>query len=233
MSDLKILVVDDEVKLTEVIRSYLEKSQFQVWTVHNCKDARALMSEVKPDLMILDLMLPDQSGESFCKEVRTYSNMPIIMLTAKVSEADFLNGLEIGADDYMTKPFSVRQLVAKVQALLRRTVTYSEVKTEDSPLIVHGELELCMTSRTVKKSGELVSLTPSEFKILACLMGHPKKVFTRDELIERALGEDFIGFDRTVDSYIKNLRQKIEKDTKNPQFIMTVHGVGYRLGGLL
>lgn len=232
----RILVVDDEVKLTEVILSYLEKSDYQVFTAHSCEEARMSIAENQPDLMILDLMLPDQSGESFCVEVREKSLMPIIMLTAKTDEADFLKGLAIGADDYMTKPFSVRQLVAKVGALLRRLemdVDSVNAHPSHSPL---GEsrpqgLIIKEESWEVIKGNKIISTTPNEFRILSCLMRHPQKVFTREELILMALGDDFEGFDRTVDSYIKNLRQKIEEDTKNPKIILTVHGIGYKYGG--
>lgn len=225
-----ILVVDDEIKIAEVVKSYLEKSGFTVFVAHDCAQAQLVLDRHPVDLMILDLMLPDMSGEDFCKKTRQTSRIPIIMLTAKVEEADFLNGLAIGADDYVTKPFSVRQLVAKVQALLRRSVeSYAPLTTQFS--YFGGDLVIDTNRHEVHKQGQPVSLTPNEFKILLCLATSPHKVFSREALIMSALGEDYEGYDRTVDSHIKNLRQKIETDTKNPKYILTVHGVGYRFGG--
>lgn len=230
MKPQRILVVDDEVKIAAVVRSYLEKSGYEVFEAYDCAQAQTVLDTRQPDLMILDLMLPDMSGEEFCKLTRKKSRIPIIMLTAKVEEADVLQGLDIGADDYVTKPFSVRQLVARVQALLRRS------GTEPAPLAnilsFNGrDLLIEPQKHEVRKQEELLNLTPNEFKILMTLVTHPHKVFTREELIVSALGMDFDGFDRTVDSHIKNLRQKIETDTKNPKYILTVHGIGYRFGG--
>lgn len=230
MKPQKILVVDDEVKIAAVVRSYLEKSGYEVIEAYDCAQAQTALEGQCPDLMILDLMLPDMSGEEFCKQVRKRSRIPIIMLTAKVEEADVLQGLDIGADDYVTKPFSVRQLVARVQALLRRS------GTDAAPLaniLSFNESDLMIEPQKheVRKQGVLLSLTPNEFKILMTLVTYPNKVFTREELIVSALGIDFDGFDRTVDSHIKNLRQKIETETKNPKYILTVHGIGYRFGG--
>lgn len=230
MKSHRVLIVDDEVKIAEVVRSYLEKSGFQVYEATTCTEARGIIERHQPDLMILDLMLPDMSGEAFCREVRTHSQMPIIMLTAKVEEADILNGLEIGADDYITKPFSVRQLVARVQALLRRSGAAAfpvpnQLSFDGQDLVIEPQ------SRVVRKQGETVNLTPNEYKILMSLVTYPNKVFTREELIAAALGMDYEGYDRTVDSHIKNLRQKIETDSKCPKYILTVHGVGYRFGG--
>lgn len=230
MKPQKILVVDDEIKLAEVVRSYLEKSGYEVFEAYDCAQAQAVLDRNQPDLMILDLMLPDMSGEDFCRQVRRQSRIPIIMLTAKVEESDILQGLDIGADDYVTKPFSVRQLVARVQALLRRSAADAVPLTNqlcfnDRDLVIEPQ------KHEVRKRGELLNLTPNEFKILMTLVTYPNKVFTREELIVSALGMDFEGFDRTVDSHIKNLRQKIETETKNPKYILTVHGVGYRFGG--
>lgn len=226
----RILVVDDEVKIAEVVRSYLEKSGYEVFEAYDCAQAKKALDTYSPDLMILDLMLPDMSGEDFCRQVRKTSRIPIIMLTAKVEEADILLGLDIGADDYVTKPFSVRQLVARVQALLRRSgeeaaPLVNMLSFNDQDLVVEPQ------KHEVRKQGEPVSLTPNEFKILMALITYPHKVFTREELIVSALGMDFDGFDRTVDSHIKNIRQKIETDTKAPKYILTVHGLGYRFGG--
>lgn len=226
----RILVVDDEVKIAEVVRSYLEKSGYEVFEAYDCAQAQKILDNQQPNLMILDLMLPDMSGEEFCKLVRKQSRIPIIMLTAKVEEADILKGLDIGADDYITKPFSVRQLVARVQALIRRSGEEA-VPLANMMSFNNRDLVIEPHKREVRKQSELVNLTPNEFKILMTLVSYPHKVFTREELIVSALGMDFEGFDRTVDSHIKNLRQKIETDTKDLKYILTVHGIGYRFGG--
>jgi len=226
----RILIVDDEVKIAEVIRSYLEKSGYEVYDAQTCAQARGILKTAGADLMILDLMLPDMSGEAFCREVRRDSQIPILMLTAKVAEAEILQGLEIGADDYVTKPFSVRQLVARVQALLRRSRITQEPQTAVLSFC-GGELEMEPEKYEVRRSGAPVSLTPNEFRLLLALAANPHRVFTREDLIRAAFGNDFDGYDRTVDSHIKNLRQKIETDPKTPRYILTVFGVGYRFGG--
>jgi DNA-binding response OmpR family regulator len=230
MKPQRILIVDDEVKIAEVVRSYLEKEGYEVFEAYDCAQAQQILDNHEPNLMILDLMLPDMSGEEFCRHVRKKSRIPIIMLTAKVEEASILKGLEIGADDYVTKPFSVRQLVARVQALLRRS---GEESLPLANLISFNGQDLVVEPQKheVRKRGELVNLTPNEFKILMTLVSYPNKVFTREELIVSALGMDFEGFDRTIDSHIKNIRQKIETETKDPKYILTVHGIGYRFGG--
>lgn len=231
MKNHSILIVEDEIKISSVIKSYLENCGYEVFEAQDCFTARNILNINNPSLIILDLMLPDLSGEDFCREVRKTSRIPIIMLTAKVEETDILRGLEIGADDYMVKPFSVKQLVARVQSLLRRS--------HDAiiPLVnrIHfnaDDLVIEPLKYEVRKKGNLVNLTPNEFKILMVLVTYPNRVFTREALIVSALGSDFEGFDRTVDSHIKNIRQKIETNSKNPQYILTVHGVGYRFGGV-
>jgi len=180
-------------------------------------------------LVVLDLMLPDVTGEEICKTIRKRSRVPIIMLTAKVEEENILKGLDIGADDYITKPFSPKQLVARVNAVLRRV---SEDPVPLSNIIsINDELLIDNLKYEVRKNNNIVNLTPNEYKILLTLVKYPKKTFTRDELISLALGDDYEGYDRTVDSHIKNLRQKIETDPKAPKYIVTVHGIGYRFGG--
>lgn len=226
----QILIVDDEVKITEVLKSYLENSGYIVYEAFDCAEAMKLFDQHQPDLMILDLMLPDMSGEEFCQIIRKKSRVPIMMLTAKVEEASILNGLGIGADDYVTKPFSAKQVVARVQALLRRAED-NLVPLANTMHFNNLDLVINALSHEVFKAGETVSLTPIEYKLLMTLVKYPNKVFTREDLIVSALGDDFIGYDRTVDSHIKNLRQKIETDTKDPKYIITVHGVGYRFGG--
>lgn len=226
----KILVVDDEIKIVEVVKSYLNHSGYDVFEAYNGIQAIDLFEKVNPSLVILDLMLPDMTGEEICEQIRKQSRVPIIMLTAKVEEKDILKGLDIGADDYITKPFSPRQLVARVAALLRRASDepvplVNKVSFNESDLVIDN------LSFDVKKNGDSINLTPNEYKILLTMIKYPKKTFTREELISMALGEDFDGYDRTVDTHIKNLRQKIETDPKNPIYILTVHGIGYRFGG--
>jgi len=228
--EYKILVVDDEKKIVEVVKSYLEASGYKVYSAYSCKEAEEILDKVIPDLLILDLMLPDISGEELCQKLRRKSRIPIIMLTAKIDEIDILNGLDIGADDYITKPFSTKQLVARVKALLRRS-TQEVIPLTDTISFNEGDLIIDSLKYEVKKQGEVVSLTPNEYKLLMTMIKYPQKVFTREELIITALGGEYDGFDRTIDSHIKNLRQKIETDTKDPKYILTVHGVGYRFGG--
>lgn len=226
----KILVVDDETKISEVIKSYLEHDGYTVFTALNGKEAMAGYNEFNPDLIILDLMLPDISGEEVCKRIRKNSSVPIIMLTAKVSDDEVITGLNIGADDYVLKPFSPRQLLARVAAVLRRT---EKEPVEDNRKIIfdNGDLAIDTFVHEIRKAGNTINLTPNEYRILVTMAGFPKKTFTREELISMALGDDFEGFDRTVDTHIKNLRQKIEDDPKAPRYLVTVHGVGYRFAG--
>ena len=226
----KILVVDDEVKIVEVVKSYLENSGYSVAEAYNGKEALDKFDKVNPSLVVLDLMLPDISGEEVCKTIRKKSRVPIIMLTAKIDEEDVLQGLDIGADDYVAKPFSPRQLVARVAAVLRRlddeAVPLSSMLSYDN-----DDLVIDVLKYEVKKNGTVVNLTPNEYKILMTMVKYPSKTFTREELVCMVLGEDFDGYDRTIDAHIKNLRQKIENDPKTPKYILTVHGVGYRFGG--
>lgn len=228
--DISILVVDDETKIVDVIKSYLEKSGYKVVEAYTGSQALQRFEDDKPSLVVLDLMLPDMSGEEICKIIRSKSRVPIIMLTAKVEEENILEGLNIGADDYITKPFSPRQLVARVKAVLRRTLD-DKLPLANIYSFEGGNLVIDVDKHEVVKHGLIVNLTPSEFNILTALIKHPNKVYTREELITIALGEDFYGYDRTIDSHIKNLRQKIEDDPKSPKLIITVHGVGYRFGG--
>lgn len=224
----RILIVDDEPKIVDVVKSYLEKSGYIVLTASDGREAYDKFEKENPCLIILDWMLPDITGEEICRTIRHKSKVPIIMLTARVEEESILKGFGFGADDYVTKPFSPRQLMARVDALLRRIQT-------ESPSVLsynNGDLIIDMTGFEIKKHGDLVSTTPNEFKILSTLAGYPKKAFTREELIANAIGDDFDGFDRIIDSHIKNIRQKIEDDSKNPQYVLTVHGVGYKFGGV-
>jgi len=226
----KILIVDDEKKIVEVAKSYLENSGYSVFEAYNGKEALDKFEKENPALVILDLMLPDITGEEICKALRKKSRVPIIMLTAKVEEEDVLKGLNIGADDYVTKPFSPRQLVARVEAVLRRA---GDALVPLSSLISFNNDELVIDTLKyeVKRNGQIVNLTPNEYKLLLTMAKYPNKTFTREELIYMALGVDFDGYDRTIDTHIKNIRQKIESDPKNPKYILTVHGIGYRFGG--
>jgi DNA-binding response OmpR family regulator len=226
----RILVVDDEPKIVEVVKSYLENEGYQVYEAYTGKQAYDIFEKISPSLIVLDLMLPDTTGEEICKTLRKKSKVPIIMLTAKIEEEDILKGLGTGADDYVSKPFSPRQLVARVEALLRRAE--DDFDSLSNILIFNqDDLIIDLVNYGVKKDGEIINLTPNEFKILSTMAKYPKKAFTREELISLVIGHDFEGFDRTIDTHIKNLRQKIETDAKNPQYILTVHGVGYRFGG--
>ena len=225
-----ILIVDDEAKIAEVVQSYLEKDGFTVYKASNGKEALEKFDKYNPTLIILDLMLPDITGEDVCKTIRKKSRVPIIMLTAKIEEGNILEGLDIGADDYVTKPFSPRQLMARVAALLRRTEDDASLLCK---LVSYNDDDLVIDSvkYEVKKTGVIVNLTPNEYNILTTLLKYANKVFTRDELIIRAIGSEFEGYDRIIDTHIKNLRQKIETDSKKPIYILTVHGIGYRFGG--
>ena len=221
----RILVVDDEPKIVDVIRSYLEHAGYGVVTAGTGREALRTFEEFHPSLIVLDLMLPDLSGEEVCRTLRRSSAVPVIMLTAKVEEEDILRGLKLGADDYVTKPFSPRQLVARVEAVLRRSGGGTV------PVLSFGDGDLTIdTSRMeVRTKGNPVSLTPNEYKILSVLAKYPNKVFTREELIEAISDGDYDGFDRVIDTHIKNIRQKIESGEH--RYILTVRGVGYRFGG--
>ena len=226
----KILVVEDEEKIMDVVKSFLESKGFLVIPAEDGKKAVELFDKENISLVLLDLMLPKLSGEEVCKIIRKKSRVPIIMLTAKSDESDMLQGLGIGADDYITKPFSLKALYARMEAVMRRSVDdmlplINKYSFRDCDLTVDFE------SMIIKKQSEEVKLTPNEYKILATIIKYPNKVFTRDELIASAFGNDFEGFDRTIDSHIKNLRQKIESDPKNPIYVKTIHGVGYKFGG--
>ncbi len=223
----RILIIDDEPKLSEVVKAYLEHDGHTVAQAHDCHQAELYLQERPCDLLILDLMLPDMSGEDFCRKVRAVSDLPILMLTAKAEEANLLEGLRIGADDYMSKPFSPRELAARVAALLRRSV-----RDDRPPLSTPRQepegLAIDRVRHEVTRDGMPISLTPIEYKLFDTLFSHPGRAFTREALITAAMGQEYDGYDRTIDSHIKNLRQKIEEDARNPVHIRTLHGIGYR-----
>lgn len=226
MADKKILVVDDEEHILELIKFNLEKNGYGVITADNGKDAFLIAKEQQPDLMLLDLMLPGMDGLDVCKEVRkeaSISNMPIIMITAKGEELDKILGLELGADDYITKPFSVRELIARVKAILRRTaVKYEEVNFK------FGDITIDFQKHEVKREGEKIELTLKEFELLEILIKNKGRVMTRDFLLDKIWGYEYVGETRTVDVHVRHLRQKIEKDDKNPIYIQTIRGIGYK-----
>ena len=222
--EVAVLVVDDEVKILDIVKSYLEKDGYTVLTATSGKQALTLMRQRPVSMLILDLMLPDMTGEEICRTVRESSNLPIIMMTAKTDEESIVGGLALGADDYVTKPFSPRQLMARVSAALRRS---SQLPARGT----RGNLEVDRENRRVSKNGSAVKLTPSEYRILELLVTTPQKTFSRDEIITAVKTDDYDGFDRTIDSHIKNLRHKIEDDPKAPRFVVTAHGFGYRYGG--
>lgn len=226
----KILLVEDEEKIMNVVKSFLESKGFIVLWAENGRKALEIFERENITMVLLDLMLPEIPGEEVCSLIRKKSRVPIIMLTAKSDEADMLKGLGIGADDYITKPFSLKTLLARMEAVLRRSV-------EDiTPLVskysfFDGDLTVDLDNRIITKQSEEVKLTPYEYNILTTLISFPNKVFTREELIASAFSDEFDGYDRTVDSHIKNLRQKIENDPKNPVYVKTIHGIGYKFGG--
>ncbi|MGV8980634.1 response regulator transcription factor [Clostridium sp.] len=226
----KVLIIDDEIKIVDVVKSYLEREGCEVFEAYNGEQAFELFKTTNPDLIVLDLMLPDMTGEDICKIIRKKSRVPIIMLTAKIDEESIVSGLNIGADDYMTKPFSPRELKARIIAIFRRL---SEEIVPLSNIISFNEDDLIIDvlNKEIRKNGESVDLTITQYKILITLLKYPHKIFTRDELINTAFGEDYEGFDRTIDTHIKNLRKKIESNPKEPVYIMTVYGTGYKLGG--
>lgn len=226
-NEYKILVVDDEQKIVDVVKAYLEKEGFEVVTAKDGEEALNIFNNEDIHLIVLDLMMPKITGEEVCSKIRTTSSVPIIMLTAKAEEDERIEGISIGADDYLTKPFSARELVVRVRALLRRA--YRDVTPmADILTFNHGDLEVDVKKMIVKKQGKAVGLTTNEFKVLTILLTNPGQVFSRDQLVEKAFGMDYEGFDRTVDTYIKNIRQKVEDNPKDPIYITTVYGMGYK-----
>lgn len=223
----RILVVDDDRKITRVIQSYLEQAGMIVLVAHDGDSAVHHIKRERPDLIVLDLMLPGKSGWEVIAWLRSDTHLaatPVLMLTARVEDADKIRGLELGADDYVTKPFNPLELVARVKAILRR----ARAELTAPHILESGGLRLDLDGHTLLREGEPVELTPTEFALLRTLMQYPNRSFTRDELIEHALGYAYEGMGRTLDSHIKNLRKKIEADPSAPQWIETVFGVGYR-----
>jgi len=226
VTEKTVLVVDDDVKTVELVKVYLNRDGYRVLTAYDGVEALRVARESNPDLVVLDLMLPDVDGLEVCRTLRHESDVPIIMLTARTTDQDKLTGLDSGADDYVTKPFSPKELAARVRAVLRR------LPGERGPAqITHGELTMNFVRREAWLAGRLLALTDVEFKLLGVLAREPGRVFSRGDLIEKALGYDFAGFDRTIDVHILNLRRKIEQAPNRPRYIKTVYGAGYRFVG--
>lgn len=224
-----ILLVEDDLKIARVVKVYLEGAGFRVVHAKRGKEAIEMFFKEKPLLIILDLMLPDIKGEDICQIFREKDETPIIMLTAKASEEERIAGFSLGADDYVVKPFSPRELVFRAKALLRRykrTDLSGQVLSFNNGLLIIDE-----QGYEIKKDNNPVNLTPTEFKILHVLASAPNKVFTREELVQRALGYEFEGYERSIDAHIKNIRQKLGDDSRRPQFILTIYGVGYKFIG--
>ena len=222
------MVVDDEPKILELVKSYLEMNGYKALCAKNGIEGMAFFERQTISLILLDLMLPDFSGEDFCRKVRQVSGVPIIMITAKIEEENIIHGLSIGADDYVCKPFSPRQLMARVKAALRRGGYGGE--GTGGGFLSYRDIVIDTEKRRVTRNGAAITLTRDEYHILALLMSRQAKIFTRDEILDAIKGDDFGGFDRSVDSHIKRLRAKIGDDPKAPRYIQTVYGMGYRMG---
>ncbi len=224
----KILLVDDERSILDLLEMILKREQFQVATASDGKSAMALFDSFNPDLVLLDLMLPDTNGHDLCREMANKRRVPIIMLTAKNDIIDKVLGLELGADDYITKPFDTRELVARIKAVLRRL---KKNEADDRKILSHLDLVVDLENRTVTKGGKPIELTLKKYELLEVLIKNPRKVFGREELLQQVWGYDFMGDTRAVDICVTRLRKKIEDDSSNPKHILTVYGFGYRFGG--
>lgn len=225
-----ILLVEDDRKIARIVKVYLEDAGYKVVHVEKGRDAISYAMKEIPLAVILDLMLPDTSGEEICQELKEMGDFPVIMLTAKYSEEERVAGFALGADDYVVKPFSPKELVYRIKAVLRR------VRKGDREALLpmsfnSGSLVIDGQGYEVKKNGQMLKITPTEFKVLYSLASLPGKVFTREDLVEKALGYQFEGYERSIDAHIKNIRHKIEDDPRNPVFILTIYGVGYRFSG--
>jgi two-component system, OmpR family, alkaline phosphatase synthesis response regulator PhoP len=221
----KVLIIEDEMELVKVLRLYLEKASFTVSYATNGNEGLEKWGAEKPDLVLLDLNLPGMDGLDITRQMRKISDTPILMITARVDEMDRLIGLELGADDYISKPFSPREVVARVKAVLRRT---NGSQQKEANLLTIGELTIDLDAHQASRSGSLLDLTPTEFSLLAVLASHPGRVFSRLQLLEQSQGTAYEGYERTIDAHIKNLRAKVETDPHNPKCIETVFGIGYR-----
>ena len=221
----RILVVDDEKKIVDIVKAYLERERYQVIVAYDGEEALDMAREQQPDLLVLDLMLPGISGWDVCRILRKESDIPIIMLTARDEVTDKIVGLELGADDYVTKPFDPKELVSRVKSVLRR----SQGSAIYSTVLKVGELSIDVEKRLALIAGEAVELTSTEFDLLKIMAQHPGRVYSRMKLLDEIQGDSYEGYERTIDSHIKNLRKKIEPDPNQPRHIITVYGVGYKL----
>jgi DNA-binding response OmpR family regulator len=219
-----ILIIEDEPELVKVLRSYLEKAGFTVETAYRGDTGLSLWDHKRPDLVLLDLNLPGMDGIDVAREIRRKDNTPIIMLTARVEEMDQLIGLELGADNYITKPFSPRVVVAKIRAVLRRL----DASVAPPQRVRVADIEIDLDAHTVVRAGDFIDVTPTEFDLLATLAAQPGRAFSRLQLLEATQGTTYEGYERTIDAHVKNLRAKLETDPKNPRYIETIFGVGYR-----
>lgn len=231
MNDIKILIIEDEEKISMIIKSYLEKEGYKVFQAYDGEAGLELFEQNNPDLVILDLMLPKLPGEEVIKEIRNKSEVPIIMVSAKVEEDNRIDGLRLGADDYVTKPFSPKELVERVRAVLRRIEKYN-IPRADIIRTTDGRVEMDLDYNRFFKDGEEVLLTKNEFQILKTLFSNPNKIYSREEIIELTFGYDYDAYDRAIDTHIKNIRQKIEDNPKKPVYIKTIYGMGYKSGGV-
>jgi len=227
MAQYTVLIVDDDVKLVKLLQTYFKKEGYLTYSANDGLDALQVVRERKPDIIVLDLMLPGLDGLTVCRRIRKDNDIPIIMLTARDEESDRLVGLEIGADDYVTKPFSPKEVVARVKAILRRA-NKEVVRSEQ---IKAGTLIIDLERHQITNGGQIVDVTPTEFKIMELLAANVSKVYSRLQIVEQIQGYSFEGYERTIDAHIKNLRRKIESNSKAPQYIQTVYGIGYKFVG--
>ena len=223
----KILIIEDEKNISEIVAKYLEKEGYTTIIANDGIEGLALFRDSNPDLVISDVMMPTIDGFEVLREIRLISDVPVIMLTAKQEEVDRLKGFENGADDYVTKPFSPKELVRRVMVILKRT--YKAI--EDKQVLIEGELKLDLNKQKLYKNEDEIDITSKEFQIIYAFFKNPRQILSREQLIELAFSNDFDGFDRTIDAHIKKIRHKIEEDTKNPKYLKTKYGAGYIFGG--
>ena len=231
MEKIKILIIEDEESINNIVKSYLIKEGYEVFQAFDGEEGLQVFLRENIDLVILDLMLPKILGEDVIKEIRNRSQVPVIMLSAKVEENDKVTGLRLGADDYVTKPFSARELIERIKAVLRRIEKYN-IPRADIIKTLDGRLEMDLEYNRFFKDGVEIYLTKNEFSILKTLFSNPNKIYTRDEIIELTFGYDYDAYDRAIDTHIKNIRQKIEDNPKKPMYIKTIYGMGYKSGGI-
>ncbi len=231
MNNITILIIEDEKKISTIMKSYFEKEGYKVFQAYDGEEGLNIFNKENIDLIILDLMLPKLAGEEVIKEIRNQSEVPIIMVSAKVEEDNRVDGLRLGADDYVTKPFSPKELVERVKAILRRIEKYN-IPRADIIKTTDGRLEMDLEYNRIFKDSKEILLTKNEFQILKTLFTNPNKIYSRDEIIEQTFGYDYDAYDRAIDTHIKNIRSKIEDNPKKPVYIKTIYGMGYKSGGI-